>query len=608
MNAFEEQDYSDKLDFNIWKKLLGYAAVYKKQMITLAIVMVMVAGIDAVFPLLNRYVVDNYIVPGQAKGMGLFIGAYLVLTAVQGVNVWLLIAISGKVEAAICHDIRIKAFEKLQKLSLTYYDRTPTGWIMARVTSDTNRLGQIIAWGTVDTVWGLAIMLLVAVIMFFMNARLALTVLSVVPLLMVISVYFQKRILMAYRKVRKTNSKITAAFSEGIMGARTSKSLIREERNIAEFKELTASMCQSSVKAAVFSAVYMPIVLLLGSIGASLVLWHGGNRVAFGTVSYGTLVAFVNYAIRFFEPVRELARIFAELQFAQASGERVLSLIDTEPDITEGDRITDIYGDFFNPKKDNWPPIKGHIVFENVSFHYKEGEEVLKNFSLEVKPGEKIALVGETGSGKTTIVNLVCRFYEPVEGRILIDGTDYTERSQLWLQSNLGYVLQSPHLFSGTIRENIRYGKLDATDDEIVEAAKLVHAHGFIMELEKGYDTEVGEGGGRLSTGQKQLVSFARAIISNPAIFVLDEATSSVDTHSEVLIQKAIGKVLEGRTSFIIAHRLSTVRNADRILVLHKGEVVEQGAHSELLKKKGRYYMLYTNQFIDEQERAILNR
>lgn len=392
------------------------------------------------------------------------------------------------------------------------------------------------------------------------------------------------------------------------MGARTSKTLIREERNIAEFKELTASMYQSSVKAAVFSAVYMPIVLLLGSIGASFVLWYGGNRVAYGTVSYGTLVAFVNYAIRFFEPVRELARIFAELQFAQASGERVLSLIDTEPDITDGDRITDIYGDFFNPKKENWPPIKGHIVFENVSFHYKEGEEVLKNFSLEVKPGEKIALVGETGSGKTTIVNLVCRFYEPVEGRILIDGTDYRERSQLWLQSNLGYVLQSPHLFSGTIRENIRYGKLDATDDEIVEAAKLVNAHGFIMELEKGYDTEVGEGGGRLSTGQKQLVSFARAIISNPAIFVLDEATSSVDTHSEMLIQKAIGKVLEGRTSFIIAHRLSTVRNADRILVLHKGEVVEQGTHSELLKKKGRYYMLYTNQFIDEQERAILNR
>jgi len=348
------------------------------------------------------------------------------------------------------------------------------------------------------------------------------------------------------------------------------------------------------------------VVLTLGSVGTGLAIWFGGRGVLLEAISFGTLVAFISYTIQFFEPVRELARIIAELQAAQASAERVLSMIHSKPEIVDEEHVVKVYGDLFHPKKENWPQIHGNITFQNVSFTYEEGEKVLENFNLEVKAGEKIALVGETGSGKSTIVNLLCRFYEPTEGKILIDGIDYRERSQLWLQSNLGYVLQTPHLFSGTIRENIQYGRLEASEDEILKAAKLVNAHPFIMQMEKGYDTQVGEGGNRLSTGEKQLISFARAILANPKIFVLDEATSSIDTETEQRIEQAIEKVLQGRTSFIIAHRLSTIRSAHRILVLRNGKVIEAGSHRQLIRQKGYYYELYTHQFKEDKEIQIM--
>jgi len=346
--------------------------------------------------------------------------------------------------------------------------------------------------------------------------------------------------------------------------------------------------------------------MALGSIGTALALWFGGRGVLLEAISYGTLVAFISYSVQFFEPVRELARVLAELISSQASAERIISMIESEPDIQDTPAVIEKYGDAFAPKKENWPSMKGNITFRNVSFAYKDGEKVLENFNLDVKAGQTIAIVGETGSGKSTIVNLATRFYEPTEGDVLIDGVDYRKRSQHWLQSNLGYVLQAPHLFSGTIKENILYGKLDATDDEIEQAARMVDAHRVITKLENGYYTEVGEGGNRLSTGEKQLISLARAILADPRIFVLDEATSSVDTETEQVIQKAVQTVLEGRTSFIIAHRLSTIRSADRILVIHKGRVIEEGTHSELLKKEGHYYRLYTNQFMEEKESEIL--
>jgi len=602
----QEQDYTKRFDFGIWTKILHFVKPYKKYVFRLAMVMICVGGIDVIFPLMTRYAIDHFVLKGTLQGTWGFAAVYLLLIFIQAFNVRQLALNAGKIETGVIYDIRHRGFDKLQQLSFSYYDKTPVGWMMARMTSDVQRLGDTIAWGLVDLVWGFTMMIGISIVMCLINIKLALISLSVVPLLAIISVYFQQKILKAQRKVRKINSKITGAFNEGISGAKTTKVLVREEENLNEFKELTLDMYTSSVQAAIYSAIYLPVVLTLGSIGTGLAMWQGGNGVMLQSISYGTLVVFISYTIQFFEPVRDLARIFSELQSSQASAERIMTLIETEPEITDSREVYEKYGDVFSPKKENWEDIKGNIEFKNVFFSYKSGEKVLEDLSLDINAGESIALVGETGSGKSTIVNLICRFYEPTGGEILIDGVNYKERSQAWLQSNLGYVLQAPHLFSGTVEDNIRYGKLDATKDDIINAAKMVNAHEFIEKLENGYATEVGEGGGRLSTGEKQLISFARAILADPRIFVLDEATSSVDTETEKIIQDAIQKVLKGRTSFIIAHRLSTIRSADRILVISHGEIIEDGNHSQLMKKKGHYYKLYTNQFIEEQEKEIL--
>lgn len=608
MTANQEQDYTKKLDFGLWRKLFQYIIPYKKYVMRLTLVMMAVGGIDVIFPIMTRYAIDNFVLKGDLQGLWIFAGVYALLVLFQSTNIRLLALNAGKIETGVVYDIRHKGFDNLQSLSFSYYDKTPVGWMMARMTSDVQRLGDTIAWGLVDLVWGFTMMTGIAIVMLFMNLKLALISLSVVPFLAIASVYFQQKILKAHRKVRKINSRITGAFNEGIMGAKTTKTLVREKENLKEFKELTLDMYNSSVKAAMYSAVYLPLVVTLGSIGTGLAMWYGGKAVMLESISYGTLVLFISYTIQFFEPVRDLARIFSEFQSAQASAERIMSLIETEPEIKDTPEVLERYGDVFDPKPENWPPIKGNIVFKNVSFSYKNGEKVLENFNLNIRAGQSIALVGETGSGKSTIVNLLCRFYEPVKGEILIDGVDYKERSQAWLQSNLGYVLQAPHLFSGTVKDNIRYGKLDASSDDIIKAAKLVNAHDFIMKLENGYETEVGEGGSRLSTGEKQLISFARAILADPRIFVLDEATSSVDTETEKIIQDAIQKVLKGRTSFIIAHRLSTIRSADRILVISDGRIIEDGNHNKLMEERGHYYRLYTNQFMEEQENEILGK
>jgi len=444
--------------------------------------------------------------------------------------------------------------------------------------------------------------------MFVVNFKLALITLTVVPVLAFVSMFFQQRILRASRDVRKANSKITGAFNEGITGAKTSKTLVREKQNLDEFKELTTGMRKNSVRSAIYSSAYLPIAVNLGSVGMALAITFGGGLMLKGSISYGTLYMFITYAVLLFEPVRELARVFSELQVAQASAERLFAMIDTPLELFDEEHVVEKYGDTFQAKKENWEAIKGDIRFEDVKFYYNEDEVILDKFNLDIKAGQTIALVGETGSGKSTLVNLACRFYEPREGKVYIDGVNYRDRSQLWLHSNIGFVLQTPHLFSGTIRDNIRYGNLEASEFDIIKAAKLVNAHDFIMKFEKGYETEVGEGGSKLSTGEKQLVSFARAVVANPRIFILDEATSSVDTETEVMIQDAISNILEGRTSFIIAHRLSTVRNADRILVMKHGKVIEDGNHDELINKKGYYYKLYTHQFIDEKEIEILKK
>ena len=591
---------------SIWKELIQFIKPYKKQFFFLSLVMIVVGVIDSVFPLFTKHVIDNFVVKGSRTGIDRFAFIFFSIVIIQSINVYLFLVLAGKIETRMAYDIRKKGFEKLQILPLSYYDNKAVGWLMARMTSDINRISEIISWGLVDLSWGIAMMMAIIIAMFRLDSKLALLTIIIVPPLALVSIYFQKRILNSQREVRKINSRITAAYNEDISGAKTTKTLVREDINLEEFSLLTSEMKEASIRSTIISSLYIPITLVLGSIGTALTLNFGGRKVVMGTLSYGTLVAFISYTMQFFEPIRHLAIIFSEMQSARASAERVFSLINQPLTITDDEKVVEKYGDFFNPKVEAWPDIKGEIEFKDVSFAYREGERVLENFNLKVRAGETIALVGETGSGKSTIVNLLCRFYEPNSGKILIDGIDYKEMPQAWIQQNLGYVLQTPHLFSGTIKENIRYGNLEATDQDIIEACKLVNCHEFIMGLEKGYDTHVGEGGSLLSTGQKQLISFARAIVRKPKIFVLDEATSSIDTETESIIQKAIDKVLEGRTSFVIAHRLSTIKNADRILVIRDGKIVEEGSHKDLIRKKGYYYKLYTNQFIEQKSREIL--
>ena len=610
MQSFQEQDYTKRFDLSLWKKILHYAKDYYRDLARLGICMGITAGCDVVFPLLTSYAIDHFIPnlnhPGGTEGLPAFIVAYLLLLAVQVYSIFRFLYLGGKVETGVCYTIRRMGFRKLQELPFSYYDRMPVGYLMSRMTSDAQRLAETIGWSLLDLCYGVVMILAASVTMFLLDWEMTLAVLLVVPPLAVISWWFQQRILKSYRAVRKTNSQITGAFNEGIMGAKTTKTLVREEMNAEEFTKLTHEMKRSSVRAASLSAVYLPIVVSLGSLATAYALWQGGQSVLVGGMTLGVLQVFVNYTVQFFQPIRDIAATFAEMQSAQAAAERVMTLLETQPDIVDSPEVEAKFGDNFHPKKENWPALKGDVEFCHVDFQYKEGEKVLSDFNLKVRAGETIALVGPTGAGKSTVVNLVCRFYEPTAGEIKIDGVNYKERSQLWLESNLGYVLQEPRLFSGTIRDNIRYARLDATDAEVEAAARLVNAEPFILKMDKGYDADVGEGGSRLSTGEKQLISFARAILADPRIFVLDEATSSVDTQTEQIIQQAISRVLTGRTSFIIAHRLSTIRTADRILVIDGGKIKEMGTHQELLRLKGAYYNLYTNQFQEEQAMELL--
>ncbi len=596
INGFEEKEYVSRLQLDIWKKIMRMARPLYPWMWILAVIMVGVAVLDGVFPMLTRYAVDR-LVPalaqaGSERSIALFIGWYAFLAFLQGFNVWGLIIVAGVIEVRLCHTLREKAFAQLQKLSFAYYDRTPAGWVMSRMTSDAQKLSDTIAWGLVDLVWGSTMMLAIIAFMLVMNWRLALITLSFVPVLLIATFWFQKHILGTQRKARKANSIVSGYFNEGLQGARTSKTLVLEKDNVLEFKGKTEKLRDHAIRAARLSAVYMPVVVFLAATGAALALGSGGKMVINGLISFGTLIAFINYAMLFFDPAREVARVLSEFQAAQASAERLMGLIETVPEIQD------------RPQAVSLGEIEGAVAFDRVSFRYSGGNWIFKDFSLLIPAGQTVAIVGETGSGKSSLVNLLCRFYEPEEGSVLIDGQDYRERTQHWLHSRLGYVLQTPLLFSGTVRENIRYGRLEATEEEVCAAAREANAASLIEKLEKGYDTVVGEGGVLLSTGQKQLISLARALVANPRIMILDEATSSVDTETEVLIQSAIDRLLRGRTSIVIAHRLSTIRNADRILVMDHGKIIEDGDHRSLMADKKYYWRLYTRQFLDEE--AIL--
>ena len=603
-----------RLNVGLWRKILAYARPYYPLLAVLMTLGVVVAAADTVLPLLIRYVFDTALLAEDTRPLWLAGLAFAAIITTLAGSVMVFIHIAGRISNGLSHDIRRAAFARLQELDFSFYDHHATGWLMARLTSDCDRLSRVIGWALLDITWGTCLVCGVAVLMLIVDWPTALAVLAVVPVLLGISAYFQRKILLSSRDMRRINSHLTSEFNEAMSGMKTTKTLTREAENFDEFTGHSGGMYHASMRNAMQTAVFLPLVLVLVSLGESLALAVGGSRALTGAITVGTLASFLYYAKLLPDPIREVARMMTEALAAQAAAERVFTLLETEPGIQDRPHVieamrrhaaSDQAGD---PSRgvDGLPNRLGVIEFQHVGFAYESDKPVLEDFNLRVEPGQTIALVGPTGGGKSTIVNLLCRFYEPTSGRILCDGVEYRDRSLAWLQSNLGIVLQAPQLFSGSVRENIRYGRLDASDAEVEAAARTVDAHRFIMELEAGYATDVGQAGNRLSTGQKQLIAFARAVLAQPQLFVMDEATASVDTETEQTIQAAMHQVLQGRTSFVIAHRLSTIRAADRILVIEAGRIAEMGTHRELLQRRGRYFELYTGQFTREQTEMML--
>lgn len=609
MAAFDEKEYTKSFEWKTWKRLGPFLSDYKSAFVGMFLFNGVCALTDVALPLLQRYAVAEFIEKNTILGIWLFGLAYFAVVLLQSLSVVGFGRNSMTIEMNVGRDMRKSLFHHLQTLPFSFYNVTPVGYLISRLMSDTNRIASMIAWNLTDILWALFYVGGTFAAMLLLNWKLALVIITIVPVIAVLTGYFQNKILHWNRKIRKMSSKITGAFNEGITGAKTSKTLVIEEQNISSFREITADMHHSGIRAARLNAVYIPLVLFLSTMAVAIVLLRGGYLVLDQVLEIATLSAFTTYAVGIFEPIQMTAANIAEFISLQASIERVMDLMDQEPQVRDTAEVETQYGDAFAPKKENWEPLSGEIEFRDVTFRYPDGgENVLEHFSLKIPAGTTVAIVGETGAGKSTLVNLACRFFEPTEGQILIDGRDYRERSQLWLHSNIGYVLQNPHLFSGSVKENIRYGRLDATDEEVMAAARAVSADMVAAKLEKGWDSEVGEGGDKLSTGEKQLISFARAVLADPRIFVLDEATSSIDTQTEQLIQDAIDHLLRDRTSFLIAHRLSTIRKADLILVVRDGKIVEQGTHMELLRKRGYYHDLYSKQFAEEHAAKILKR
>jgi ATP-binding cassette subfamily B protein len=590
---FEEEDFHTQFNGQTLLRILAQTRDHWPWVAGFLLAIAAVSSLDSFFTYLSKQIVDSGIVAHDRAALTQLVVLYGSLIVVQAAGVFGFVFLAGILGERIRYDLRKKMFNHLQDLSFSYFDRTPVGWIMSRVTSDSDRIAELVTWGLLDATWGALNIVTAVIFMLVINWKMALMVFVVVPILAAVAVTFKKKLLVEYRTVRKMNSKITGAYNENINGVRVVKALCREDQNLAEFGELSSGMYRASYRAAWLSALFLPVVQLISAVAVGSIVWFGGLQAEVGAMTVGGIQAFISYVTFMLWPVQDLARVYAEMQHAIASAERVFSLVDAVPEVTD------------RPGAVDPGTIWGDIEFRDVDFWYDRDKPVLTGFNLKVKRGETIALVGPTGGGKTTIVNLACRFYEPRSGSISIGGQDYRELTLNAIQSRIGIVLQTPHLFSGCIRENIRYGKLDATDEEIEAAARLAGAHDFIATLDKGYDEEVGEGGDLLSVGQKQLISLARAILAQPEIFIMDEATSSVDTLTEDLIQRGMAALMQDRTSFIIAHRLSTIKRADRILVIEAGRIVEVGTHRELLRARGHYYRLYTRQFRRQLEQSL---
>ena len=600
-----EDEYGGHFNWNLWRRILGHARRHARWGVMMIVSGAVLAGLETMMPLITAWLIDEVISVGiTPRFTGLSI-VYLGLVSLFSLIVWLFIRAGGRLSTGVAFDLREKGFSRLQDLSFGYFDTRPVGWLVSRLTADCTKLSSLMPWFFLDLSWAPCFLVGIIIAMMSLDWQLGLWVLTIIPPLAIVSIYFQRRLLVSSRLVRRTNSIITGSFNETLMGVRTTPALAREEESLEEFQKLSSDMQRYSVRNSLQSAVYLPLVITIGSVGVGMALWKGSVDIQGSMgISLGTLIAFMQYAVLFSMPIQEIAARLTDLQAAQSAAERVQSLLETQPGIADSPEvIAAMAAAPTSSTIDGGDATITSVTFDHVDFWYKEEEPVLIDFNLHVTRRQTIALVGPTGGGKTTITSLIARFYEPCRGAVQINGVDSRSRSLHWLQSNLGVVLQDPHLFSGTIRENIRYGNLDASDAEVADAAKIVGAVTFINALGKGFDSEVGERGGRLSVGERQLVALARAILADPQIFIMDEATSSVDTGTEMLIQSAIDTVLRDRIAFVVAHRLSTIRAADVILVIDGGKIVEQGCHSELIERRGTYWRLYTRQSVEEDQR-----
>ena len=586
----EEEEYTSQLTAPVFRRIVGLLKPHWKWVVGFFITIALTSSTDAYFTYLNKDIVDKGIILRDTAALTRIAWIYGSIILFQAVTVFLFVYLAGVLGERVQYDLRKMLFNHLQELSLSYYAQNAVGRLIARVTSDTGRVADLLTWGVVDTTWAAMNIITSVTFMALINWRLALIVFTVIPVMIYIAVQFRKRILVEYRTARRTNSKITGAYNENFQGVRVVKALMREDENTREFQQLTGTMYRSAYRAAWLSALFLPTVQIIAALALGLIVGYGGTQISLGLMTLGGIQAFVSYLTFMMWPVQDLARVYAEMQHSIASAERIFKLADTPPEVHDRDGAIEA------------ETLMGEIEFDHVDFYYEDRKPVLQDFSLKVKPGEMIALVGPTGGGKSTIVNLLCRFYEPREGAIKINGRDYMDYKLASIHSRIGIVLQTPHLFSGSVRDNIRYGRLTASDEEVIGAAKIAGAHDFIVTLENGYEQNVGEGGNLLSVGQKQLISLARAVLARPELFIMDEATSSVDTLTEALIQRGMEALMKGRTSFVIAHRLSTIRRANRIIVIENGKIAEQGTHSELLRFGGHYYRLYTQQFRHELE------